>query len=96
MHGTCGIIGVVAVGVFAGGYPPFAEGIPTVTFSGQFMGMLVMVALGFIPGFVIATILKAFGILRASDGVQMAGMDTDLNADAYPEEIKSPSSAGKL
>ena len=89
VHGTCGILGVVAVGVLAGGYPPFAEGIPTITFYGQFMGMLVMVALGFVPGYVCALILKACGILRASDGVQQAGMDVEINADAYPEEIRS-------
>ena len=48
-------------------------------------------------GYVLALLLNAFGILRASDGVQEAGMDTDLDAEAYPEEIRSnTSTAGKL
>ena len=89
VHGTCGILGVVAVGIFAGGYPPFAEGVPTATFSGQFMGMLVMVALGFIPGYVIALILKGFGVLRASDPVQEMGMDVEIENTAYPEGMVS-------
>ena len=97
VHGTCGILGVVAAGVLLGGYPQFSPDVPTITFMGQFKGMLVMVALGFIPGYALALMFKAMGILRASDGVQQAGMDVEINADAYPEEIKSsPSTAGKL
>ena len=95
VHGTCGIVGVLAAGIFLGGYPQFSPDIPTITFMGQFKGMLVMVALGFVPGYVLALILNAFGILRASDGVQRAGMDVDINADAYPEEIRTPT-GGKM
>lgn len=89
VHGYCGILGVVFVGIFISGYPSHAEGIPPITFFGQFQGMLVMVALGFIPGYVLAWILKACGVLRASDGVQKVGMDTELTLPAYPEEIKT-------
>ena len=89
VHGTCGILGVLAVGVFAGGYPPFSDSVPTITFSGQFMGMLVMVALGFIPGYVVALILKALGILRASEPVQEMGMDIEIENTAYPEGMAS-------
>ena len=53
------------------------------------MGMLVMLALGFIPGYVISLIMKKIGILRASDGVQQVGMDVEVVGSAYPEEIKS-------
>ena len=95
VHGTCGILGLLFAGIFLGGYPQFSEDIPAITFYGQFMGMLVMVALGFIPGYVCAMILKGFGILRASDGVQEVGMDVEVNADAYPEEIRSPT-GGKI
>jgi len=90
VHGTCGVVGVVALGIFGGGYPPFSEDIPTVTFFGQFVGMLVMVALGFIPGYLLAWLFKSIGILRASDPVQEAGMDVEIDAHAYPEEIKTP------
>jgi len=89
VHGTCGILGVVFAGIFLGGYPPFSEAIPTITFMGQFKGMIVMVLLGFIPGFALAWLFKSMGILRSSDGVQEAGMDVEINATAYPEQIKS-------
>lgn len=89
VHGTCGILGVLAVGIFAGGYPPFSESVPTITFSGQFMGMLVMVALGFIPGYVLAMILKSFGVLRASEPIQEMGMDIEVENTAYPETMSS-------
>ena len=89
VHGTCGIVGVLGVGIFAGGYPAFSDSVPTVTFSGQFMGTLVMVALGLIPGYVIALILKGFGVLRASDPVQELGMDVEIENTAYPEGMAS-------
>ena len=91
VHGVCGIWGVLAVGIFMGGYPSHAEGIADISFYGQFMGMLVMLALGFIPGYVISFVLNKIGILRASDGFQMAGMDAEIVGSAYPEEIKSAS-----
>ena len=89
VHGTCGIVGVLGVGIFAGGYPQFSDTVPTITFGGQFMGMLVMVALGFIPGYVLAMILKGFGILRASEPVQEMGMDVEIENTAYPEGMAS-------
>ncbi len=89
VHGTCGILGVVFAGIFLGGYPQFVDNIPAVTFMGQFKGMIVMVLIGFIPGYALAWLFKSMGILRASDGVQEAGMDVEINATAYPEQIKS-------
>jgi ammonia channel protein AmtB len=91
VHGVCGILGVVFVGIFLGSYPPFSEDIPTITFMGQFKGMIVMVLIGFIPGYALAWVLKAMGILRASDGVQEVGMDVEIENMAYPEQIKSDS-----
>jgi ammonia channel protein AmtB len=89
VHGICGIWGVLAVGIFMGGYPQFSADIPVATFMGQFKGMIVMVLLGFIPGYVISWLFKMAGVLRASDAVQLAGMDVEVVGDAYPEEIKS-------
>ena len=80
---------MVFAGIFLGGYPPFSEDIPTITFMGQFKGMIVMVLLGFIPGFVLAWVFKSMGILRASDNVQEVGMDVEIENMAYPEDIKS-------
>ena len=89
VHGMCGVIGVLAAGIILGGYPTHAEGIPPISFYGQFMGMLVMAALGFIPGYVLSLIFKVMGILRASDGVQMAGMDVEVPIPAYPENMQT-------
>ena len=89
VHGTCGILGLLFAGIFITGYPTFADNIPTVTFMGQLKGTIVMVLLGFIPGLVLAYILKAAGVLRASDPVQEMGMDVEIENDAYPEAIQS-------
>ena len=89
VHGTCGILGVVFAGIFLGGYPQFSADIPTITFMGQFKGMILMVLLGFIPGFALAWLFKSMGILRASDNIQETGMDVEVEGTAYPEEIKS-------
>ncbi len=89
VHGVCGVWGLLAVGIFMGGYPPISADIPTITFMGQFKGMLVMAALGFIPGYVASLLFKVTGLLRASDAVQLAGMDVEVVGDAYPEEIRT-------
>lgn len=89
VHGVCGVWGVLVVGIFMGGYPSHAEGIPAISFYGQFMGMLVMILIGFVPGYVLSLIFKMCGILRVSDGVQNVGLDVEFNNDAYPENIKS-------
>lgn len=89
VHGVCGIWGLLAVGIFMGGYPSHAEGVPPISFGGQFMGMLVMFLIGFVPGYVLSYIFKVCGILRASEGVQHIGLDVEIQNDAYPEQIKS-------
>ena len=90
VHGFCGVWGLLAVGIFMGGYPSHDPSTtPEITFGGQFMGMIVMLLLGFIPGYVISLIMRMMGILRASDGVQEAGMDVEIANDAYPEQIKT-------
>ena len=91
VHGTLGIWGVMAVGIFATGYPALqgAEGeVPTVSFVGQFVGMVVMLLLGIIPGYVVSLILKAAGLLRVPEAAELAGLDpTKVPAQAYPEGI---------
>jgi len=93
VHGTLGIWGVLAVGIFASGYPALqgAEGeVPTISFGGQFVGMLVMLALGLIPGYVFSLILNMFGLLRVSEEAEIAGLDlTKVPSQAYPEGISA-------
>ena len=88
VHGTCGLIGVLAVGVILGGYPPIEGGVP-ITFTGQLVGAISMGLLGFIPGYVVSWILKKVGILRVSDGVQVIGVDAEVPSTAYPESMQS-------
>ncbi|MDA7990995.1 MAG: ammonium transporter [Gammaproteobacteria bacterium] len=89
VHGVCGMWGLIAVGLFMGGYPTHADGVPPISLGGQFLGMIVMALLGFIPGYVLSLIFKVCGVLRSSDGVQTAGMDVEIVNDAYPEQLKS-------
>ena len=90
VHGTVGIVGVLAVGVFASGYPALQgdEGVVTVTFAGQAVGAVVMFLLGFVPGYVVSLILKMFGLLRVAEAAEIAGLDlTKVPAKAFPEGI---------
>ena len=89
VHGTCGLIGVLAVGVLLGGYPSAVDGIPAISFTGQLVGAISMGLRGFIPGYVVSWILKQCGILRVSDAVQQAGVDSEVPVSAYPEALQS-------
>ena len=89
VHGFCGIWGVLACGIFLGGYPAVSEAIPAISFWGQFVGCVVMILIGFVPGYVISLVLRLLGVLRASDEVQELGMDVEIPSPAYPETITS-------
>ncbi len=96
VHGTIGIWGVMAVGIFAIGYPALGgEGAPTVSFIGQLVGVIVMFLLGFVPGYVISLLLKGMGLLRVGEEAELAGLDmTKVPVSAYPEGIgNSPAPA---
>ncbi|MFT5506537.1 MAG: Amt family ammonium transporter [Gammaproteobacteria bacterium] len=55
VHGLCGVLGLLAVGIFMGCYPGHDPSTtPAISLYGQFMGGIVMGLLGFIPGFVFA------------------------------------------
>jgi len=90
VHGTCGIIGVMSVGILLGGYPPPMEGVPAISFTGQLVGCISMFLLGFVPGYVGSWILKKCGILRVSDGLQNFGLDAaEIDTPSYPEFQRS-------
>jgi ammonia channel protein AmtB len=89
VHGVCGMWGLLAVGIFMGGYPPHAEGVPAISFGGQFIGMIIMMLIGFVPGYVLSFLFKMAGVLRFSDAVQKVGLDVEVDNTAYPEQLKS-------
>ncbi|MEO0623872.1 MAG: ammonium transporter [Pseudomonadota bacterium] len=88
VHGTVGIVGMMAVGIFASGYPVAQgdAGVMTTSFMGQLVGSVVFVLLGFVPGYVVSLILKMMGLLRVSPEAERVGLDiTKVPAEAYPE-----------
>ena len=88
VHGWCGFLGVVLVGVFAAGYPNVPEGAPDITFTGQLMGALVMAVLGFVPGYAISLLLKKMDMLRVPPKVEAAGLDlVEIPAIPYGERV---------
>jgi Amt family ammonium transporter len=90
VHGTIGIYGMLALGVFASGYPALggAEGVATISFVGQLVGSVVFVVLGLGTGYVTSFILKKVGMLRVPKSAEIAGLDTvKVPSQAYPEGI---------
>ena len=92
VHGTLGLWGVLAVGIFASGYPalqvPEGQEMAYISLYGQVVGAIVMFLLGFVPGYVLSFVLKIFGLLRVSEEAEIAGLDmTKVPAQAYPEGI---------
>jgi ammonia channel protein AmtB len=90
IHGTLGIWGVMAVGIFAFGYPALQgdAGVVTISFHGQLIGAIVMFLLGFVPGFGISYIMKKMNWLRVTAAAEIAGLDlTKVPSSAYPEGI---------
>lgn len=92
LHGVVGLWGVVAVGIFAAGYPALTtEGAPTISFFGQLSGALIMAALGLIPGYVVSLILKQLRLLRVPREAEIMGLDkVKVPAVAYPEILGEP------
>lgn len=95
VHGTVGLWGVLAMGIFGSGYGALADaGGPQITFIGQLVGAGVMFSLGFFPGYILSLILRIFGVLRVPHHAEIAGLDpVKVPAMAYPEGIPvSPAS----
>jgi len=83
IHGVCGILGMLVVGLFASGYPAAGD-IPPSSFMGQLISACVMALVGFVPGYGISFIMKQADWLRVPDSVQIAGIDkAELGLKAY-------------
>ena len=89
VHGVLGAWGVIAVGIFAAGYPALqgeAGSVATINVVGQAIGLGVMFLLGFVPGYVLSLIFRILGLLRVPREAELAGLDlTKVPATAYPE-----------
>ena len=83
VHGYGGFLGVVVAGFMLWGQPssPY-EGFATISPWGNFIGAVIMVALGFIPTFIVAKILDGANMLRVPAKVELEGLDF-ANNQAY-------------
>lgn len=91
VHGYAGFFGVCIAGFVLWGYPtsPNPE-YASITPWGQFCGALIMFGLlGFLPGFLTAKLLKAFGILRIPREIELVGLDisTEIEAEQAAREV---------
>ena len=92
VHGYAGFIGVVICGFVLWGYPssPY-EGYAPINPLGQLLGAVIMFfVLGFLPGFIVAGILKGMGILRIPREVELLGLDfaEQQDIDAAEADIR--------
>ena len=89
VHGTVGLWGVLAAGIFAAGYPAHqgdAGSVATIGLVGQAVGASVMAGCGFVPGYVLSLVLRMLGLLRVPESAEIAGLDrVKVPAVAYPE-----------
>ena len=77
VHGYAGFAGLVIAGFVLWGQPssPY-EGFAIINPLGMFIGALIMFGvLGFLPGYAMAAVLNAFGLLRVSRKVELEGLD---------------------
>jgi ammonium transporter, Amt family len=94
VHGYAGFLGVVAAGFVLWGYPSSPDALlgheqpwAVVTPWGQFIGAVIMFwVLGFIPGYVLASILKMFDLLRVPREVELAGLDYHSQASVLQDD----------
>ena len=80
VHGYGGFLGVVVAGFMLWGTPssPFA-GYAHITPWGNFIGAVIMFALGFFPTYILAKILDGAGLLRVPPRVELEGLDFATN-----------------
>ena len=91
VHGYAGFFGVVIAGFMLWGYPSSPDtSFASINPLGQFIGAIIMFGvLGMLPGYLIARVLNAMGLLRIPRAVELAGLDTKVQelVDAEAQEI---------
>ncbi|MCV2401907.1 ammonium transporter [Marinomonas sp. C2222] len=89
VHGVTGVVAVILVGVFAGGTPNM-DGNPPISLYGQTVCAIVMMVLGFVPGYIVSYLLKKADMLRVPTNVEDLGLDeVEILAHPYPETAPS-------
>ena len=85
VHGYSGFWGIIAVGLFASGYPTGVNNVPS-SMGGQLMGLMTFLPLGFFGGYIPALLLRKAGLLRVPLEVELEGLDiAEFETDFYPE-----------
>jgi len=85
VHGFTGAVAVVLVGVFAAGTPNVGD-LPPISFTGQLISAVIMVVLGFVPGYGLSFLLKKLNTLRVPERCEELGIDeVEILAKPYPE-----------
>jgi Amt family ammonium transporter len=80
VHLVNGIWGTLAVGIFA------SDAANGITFMGQLKGVAVVAVFAFVSSYVIIYIINKIVPFRASDDVQLEGLDVnECGVEAYPE-----------
>lgn len=76
VHGCTGSFGVIIAGFVLWGHPASAFADATINPLGQIVGAAIMFGLlGFLPAFLLAKLLNAFGLLRIPAEVEWEGLD---------------------
>jgi ammonia channel protein AmtB len=90
VHGYCGLLGAMAVGVMATGYT--VGDYPPTNFMAQLVGtFLCTIVLGLIPGYGCSWVLKKFGLLRVPPEEEILGLDLgEYGIPGYPEYSLAP------
>ena len=85
VHGVCGFLGMLWVGIFAAGYPTGLNNVES-SIGGQLMGMVTFLPLGFLSGYGASWLLKKANLLRVPPEVELEGLDlVEYGTLVYPE-----------
>ena len=84
VHGICGVWSLLAMGIFASGYPNI-DGMPDMSFVGQFVGMLRVRRARVRLRLPVVEAAVVFGFFRTPPEVEVLGLDlSEIPATPYP------------